>query len=1390
MVAQGASEANTGSTVSTPTSMARRNKSPMPLDRRQTLDYSSGQALMKQGAEVLHDQISAKLETAIGHALPQMEVRFKNLSITAEVLVSNEKSEEILPTLTNDVLKAFSVFSRKKHKETKHILKNVNGVFKPGTMTLVLGQPGSGKSSLMKILSNRFPESKATKVEGEILYNGADRAEVSRRVPQFVSYVTQRDYHFPTLTVKETLEFAHECCGGELSKHAEEVFVQGTPEQNKKALEAAQAFVRHLPEVIIQQLGLEICQDTVVGNAMLRGVSGGERKRVTTGEMQFGNKSVIFMDEISTGLDSAAAYDIVKTQLSLARKLRKTVIISLLQPSPEIFELFDYVMILNAGHVIYHGPQEQSLQYFQDMGFICPPKRDVADFLLDIGTNQQKQYETGLPPGSKYPRKPRDLAELYEQSTIHEAILQDLHAPHDPELIRDREDYFDNIPEFHQNFWASTATVTRRQLMMTARDTPYLASRALMIILMGLINGTVFWQVDADQVQIVIGVLFQTILFLSFGQASQVPQFFTSRLIFYKQRGANFYRTASYVFAFSVCQLPLAIAETVVFGSLIYWMCGLVSSVSAFIIFELLILVTMMTLTAFFFLVSCVAPNLNVGQPMSMLVITFLVLFGGFIVSKPDIPDYFIWIYWINPISWGMRGLAINQYTASEFDVDVYNGINYMEKYGKKMGKYSLDLVGLQSDTIWLYFAFVYIIVVYLIFQLLSYLALEYFRYETPENIGLANQSDEDESYSTTTSPSSASDYALVQTPRGEGAAFTLDVQRSSRKSTPVTLAFKDLWYTVPNPHNPKEGLDLLKGISGYALPGSITALMGSSGAGKTTLMDVIAGRKTGGKIQGQILLNGYEATPLAIQRSTGYCEQMDIHCESATFREALTFSAFLRQSEDIPASEKYDSVEECLDLLDLRPIADKIIRGSSVEQMKRLTIGVELAAQPSVIFLDEPTSGLDARSAKMIMDSVRKVANTGRTVVCTIHQPSLEVFHVFDSLLLLKRGGYTVYFGDLGKNASELVNYLQAIDGVEPLEEGYNPATWMLEVIGAGVGNSAGQNTDFVEIFNNSEKKALLEHNLAQEGMTRPAPGASPLGFQKKRAASNSTQAKFVITRFFNMYWRTSSYNLTRIGICLFLSIVFALTFSSVTYSTYSGINSGLGMVFMTSLLVSMVSFQGVIPMIGDERASYYRERACQTYNAFWYFVGYFLVEIPYVFGSILIFVAILFPSVGFSGAHDFFIYWLVLSMFVLFMVYTGIFLSLAMPSVEIAVVIGVLFVSIFVLVMGFNPPKAALPHAYSWLYQLTPHRYVFEALSTTVFGNCGSDKSRVGCKVLTNAPPTVKEGSTVEAFLKDTYAMSYDNLWRDFGILAGAAALFAVLSLVAVRYVNHQKR
>ncbi|KAL8002465.1 putative pleiotropic drug resistance protein PDR/CDR [Plasmopara halstedii] len=1287
---------------------------------RAKIEYQNGKALMARGPQALHEHVVFHMEKALGRALPQMEVRFKDVSISADITVKDEMNLMLeLPTLASEFSKSIRALSANKHTVKKNILKKVSGVFKPGTITLVLGQPGSGKSSLMKLLSGRFSDQKNITIEGEVTYNGTPAAELLRRLPQFVSYVTQRDKHYPSLTVKETLEFAHACCGGGFSERDAQHYVNGTPEENQAALEAARAMFKHYPDIVIQQLGLENCQNTIVGDAMIRGVSGGERKRVTIGEMEFGNKYIMMMDEISTGLDSAATYDIIFTLRSIAKRFRKTVVISLLQPSPEVFEMFDDIVLLNDGHIMYHGPRAEALTYFESLGFQCPPRRDVADFLLDLGTDNQAQYEVNSMTCNQIPKKASQYANIFTRSQLYKRMMDELQGPVSEYLIEDKVKHIDPIPEFHLNFWKSTIGVVRRQITLTKRNTAFLIGRSVMVILLGLLYGSVYFQFDETRAQLVMGLIFNAVMFVSLGQQAQIPVYIAAREVFYKQRKSNYFRTSSFVLANSVSQIPLGFAECLVFGSILYWMCGYVATAEAYLLFELMLFMTNLAMAAWFFFLSCASPDLNVASPISMVSILFFILFAGFVITKDQIPDYLIWIYWINPMAWSVRALCVNQYTDSSFDTCIYDGENYCTNYNLAMGEYSLS-------------------------------TFEYHRYETPENVALDSEEKKETS----------DIYELVLTPRSMPNERDVMVSincESKKLFIPVTLAFKDLWYSVPDPSQPKSTIDLLKGISGYALPGTITALMGSSGAGKTTLLDVIAGRKTGGKVKGQILLNGYPATDLAIRRSTGYCEQMDIHSESATFREALTFSAFLRQEADVPDTYKYDSVNECLDLLDLHPIADQIIRGSSVEQMKRLTIGVELAAQPSVLFLDEPTSGLDARSAKLIMDGVRKVANTGRTVICTIHQPSSEVFSVFDCLLLLKRGGETV---------------------VAKLPENYNPATWMLEVIGAGVGSNNGDETDFVKIFQSSENANTLQSNLIREGVASPFPDVAELTYRGKRAATEFTQAKYLLQRFFRMYWRTASYNLTRFYLSVILGLVFGLTYINAEYTSYAGINSGMGMVFSTTAFIGFIAFSSVIPIASKDRIAFYRERASQTYSALWYFVAATVVEIPYVFSGTLLFMIPYYPMVGFTGVSTFFAYWYHLSMFALWQTYFGQFMSYLLPTIEVATIFGVLLQMIFFIFTGFNPPGNSIPSGYKWLYHITPHKYA------------GGDDSEIGCQVMTGLPPFLSNDLTVKDYMEDIFLIKYSEIWKNFGIIWTFVVVFRLFALLTLRYVNSQKK
>uniref|UniRef100_H3H5U6 ABC-2 type transporter domain-containing protein n=1 Tax=Phytophthora ramorum TaxID=164328 RepID=H3H5U6_PHYRM len=215
-------------------------------------------------------------------------------------------------------------------------------------------------------------------------------------------------------------------------------------------------------------------------------------------------------------------------------------------------------------------------------------------------------------------------------------------------------------------------------------------------------------------------------------------------------------------------------------------------------------------------------------------------------------------------------------------------------------------------------------------------------------------------------------------------------------------------------------------------------------------------------------------------------------------------------------------------------------------------------------------------------------------------------------------------------------------------------------------------------------------------------------------------------------------------------------------------------------------------MPMASEDRLAFYRERASQTYNALWYFVGSTVVEIPYVFFGTLVFMAPFYPMVGFTGATTFFAYWVHLSMHVLWQAYFGQLMSYLMPTVEVAAIFGVLLQTIFFLFNGFNPPGGSIPTGYKWLYHITPHKYSLALVASLVFGDCPSDGdgSEVGCQVMTGLPPSLPENMTVQDYLEDIFLMKHSEIWKNFGFVLGFIVLYRLLGLLTLRFVNHQKK
>jgi ATP-binding cassette subfamily G (WHITE) protein 2 (SNQ2) len=352
-------------------------------------------------------------------------------------------------------------------------------------------------------------------------------------------------------------------------------------------------------------------------------------------------------------------------------------------------------------------------------------------------------------------------------------------------------------------------------------------------------------------------------------------------------------------------------------------------------------------------------------------------------------------------------------------------------------------------------------------------------------------------------------------------------------------FTWKNLTYTVKTPDGDRV---LLDNVQGYVKPGMLGALMGSSGAGKTTLLDVLAQRKTQGTINGSVFVDG-RPIPVSFQRSAGYVEQLDVHESLATVREALEFSALLRQSRDTPDEEKLKYVNTIIDLLELNALEHTLIgspgSGLSIEQRKRLTIAVELVAKPSIlIFLDEPTSGLDGQAAFNTVRFLRKLAAAGQAILVTIHQPSAQLFAQFDKLLLLAKGGKTVYFGDIGDNADTIKEYLSRNGATCPPEA--NPAEHMIEVVtGAG-----GKHNDWNQIWLESEEHKHLSTEIDTMVSHAAANPTSVNDDTNEFAASIWTQTKLVTQRMNVSLYRNTEYIMNKVAMHVLLALLNGFTF------------------------------------------------------------------------------------------------------------------------------------------------------------------------------------------------------------------------------------------------------
>jgi ATP-binding cassette subfamily G (WHITE) protein 2 (PDR) len=420
-----------------------------------------------------------------------------------------------------------------------------------------------------------------------------------------------------------------------------------------------------------------------------------------------------------------------------------------------------------------------------------------------------------------------------------------------------------------------------------------------------------------------------------------------------------------------------------------------------------------------------------------------------------------------------------------------------------------------------------------------------------------------------------------------------------------------------------------------------------------------------------------------------------------------------LRRPQTVSTQEKYDFVEEVIRMLNMEDFADAVVgvpgEGLNVEQRKLLTIGVELAAKPKLLlFLDEPTSGLDSQSSWAICSFLRKLADAGQAILCTIHQPSATLFQEFDRLLFLAKGGKTVYFGDIGPNSDILLEYFER-NGARTCSPDENPAEYMLDIVNQG---SSGHGTDWHEVWKTSPEARTVQTHIDEihdQTSHFADDSVEDSHAYSEFAAPFSLQLKTVTYRMFQQYWRMPGYIMAKVilGLAAGLFIGFSFYQSSGSASLASMYNVLYGIFMVTTIFTTLV--QQIQPLFLTQRALYeVRERPSKAYSWKAFMIANIVVEIPYqIITGIITFACVYYPTAGIQSSDR---QGLVLLYFIQFFIYASTFAHMtiaALPDEQTAAAVNTLLLLFSLMFCGVLQAASAMPGFWIFMYRVSPFTY-----------------------------------------------------------------------------------
>ncbi|KAF7906308.1 hypothetical protein EAF00_000587 [Botryotinia globosa] len=1319
----------------------------------------------------------------------------------------------------NVVETAMNIFGvGKKGREVK-ILQDFRGVMKPGEMVLVLGRPGSGCTTFLKVIANqRFGY---TGVDGEILYGPFTAEEFSKKYRGEAVYNQEDDIHHPTLTVGQTLGFALDT---------------KTPGKRPHGMSKAD-FKEKVIDTLLRMFNISHTRNTIVGNAFVRGVSGGERKRVSIAEMMITSGTVLAWDNSTRGLDASTALDYAKSLRVMTNIYKTTTFVSLYQASENIYKQFDKVLVIDDGREVYFGPTSEARGYFEGLGFKEKPRQTTPDFLTGCTDEFEREYATGRSAADS-PHSPETLAQAFLESKFSTRLSEEMDA-YKRQVATDKRIHDDfevaiadskrkgaskssvySIPYYLQ-IWA----LMQRQYLIKWQDKFSLVVSWITSTTVAIVLGTVWLNLPQTSAGAFTrgGLLFISLLFNAFQAFSELASTMMGRPIVNKHRSYTFHRPSALWIAQIIVDTAFAAAQIFLFSIIVYFMCGLVRDAGAFFTFYLIILSGYLAMTLFFRTVGCLCPDFDYAIKFAATIITFFVITSGYLIQYQSEKVWIRWIYWINALGLGFSALMENEFSRLNLTCTGTYLVPYGPGYDNldhqvctlpgsvagsdivKGGDYITQGFNYKPSELWRNFGIIVVLIAGFLFT--NATLGEWVSFGAGGNAAKVYQKPNKEREELNRALAAKRDQRRATKSDEEGSEINI--------SSKAVLTWEGLNYDVPTPAGE---LRLLNNIFGYVRPGELTALMGASGAGKTTLLDVLASRKNIGVISGDVLVDGIKPGN-SFQRGTSYAEQIDVHEGTATVREALRFSADLRQPFHVPQAEKYAYVEEILSLLEMEDMADAIIgdpeNGLAVEQRKRVTIGVELAAKPELLlFLDEPTSGLDSQSAFNIVRFLKKLANAGQAILCTIHQPNAALFENFDRLLLLQRGGRCVYFGDIGKDAHVLLDYFHRHGADCPSDA--NPAEWMLDAIGAGQAARIGDR-DWADIFADSPELANIKDRISQMKTQRLAEvGETTHDDEREFATPLMHQLRVVQARTNLAFWRSPNYGFTRLFNHVIIAIITGLAYLNLDDSKAS-LQYRVFVIFQVTVLPALILAQ-VEPKYALSRMIYYREASSKMYSQFAFASSLVVAEMPYSILCAVGFFLPLYYMPGFqtSSSRAGYQFFMIL-ITELFSVTLGQMVAALTPSPFISALVNPFIIITFALFCGVTIPKPQIPKFWrAWLYQLDPFTRLIGGMVVTELQG-----REVKCTSAELSRFTAPAGQTCGKYMENYFssggigyivnnatsaceycaykygeqfyeplALDFSNRWRDLGIFLAFIGSNLIILFLASRYFNFNRR